>query len=175
MQSIANVLLQNFVVIAIIMVSGTEDVEERSLGDSSSSSSVSVEEQEESRVEESTLEGSEEYDDEQEASDEDSECEEAKGGPPCEFCGQVPCDVVTFWDDICVVCDGYKDNGLDNNQVRFQAYREYTRLKHGVLRKYDRRPLPMCVRSEIMDSWPDPNCNYVGFQAAIKYAAEDSS
>ncbi len=44
MQSIANVLLQNFVVIAIIMVSGTEDVEERSLGDSSSSSSVSVEE-----------------------------------------------------------------------------------------------------------------------------------
>jgi hypothetical protein len=120
------------------MVSGTEDVEERSLGDSSQSASVSVKEQEESHIEESMLEGSEEYNDEQEASmneasDEDSECEEAKGGPPCEFCGQVPCDVDTFWDDICEVCDGYKGNGLDNNQVRFHAYREYTRLMHGVL------------------------------------------
>jgi hypothetical protein len=162
------------------MVSGTEDVEERSLGDSSQSASVSVKEQEESHIEESMLEGSEEYNDEQEASmneasDEDSECEEAKGGPPCEFCGQVPCDVDTFWDDICEVCDGYKGNGLDNNQVRFHAYREYTRLMHGVLWRYDRRPLPMCVRSEIMVSWPDPNCNYVGFWAAMKYAAEDSS
>ncbi len=110
-----------------------------------------------------------------ESSDKDSVSEVAKDGPPCEFCGQVPCDVDTFWDDICVVCDGYKDNGLDNNQVRFHTYREYTRLKHGVLRRYDRRPLPMCVHSEIMDSWPDPNRNYVGFQAAIKYAAEDSS
>jgi len=58
---------------------------------------------------------------------------ESKDAPPCEFCGQVPCDVITFWDDICEICDDLKDSGLANNQVRFQAYKEYTRLKHGVL------------------------------------------
>jgi hypothetical protein len=146
---------------AIIMASGTEDVEERSLGDSLQNSFGSVEEQEESCVEESTQEGSEQYTDEQEvsmneASDEDSECEGAKGGPPCEFCGQVPCDVDTFCTDNCEVCDAHNDNGLENNQVRFHAYRECTKLKH-----------------EILDSLPDPNCSYLGFQAAIKYAAED--
>jgi len=25
-----------------------------------------------------------------------------------------------------------------------------------------------------MDSWPDPDGNYVGFQCALKHAAEDS-
>jgi hypothetical protein len=63
---------------------------------------------------------------------------------------------------------------MENNQVRFHAYHEYTRLKHGVLRRHDRRPLPMCVQSEILDSWPDPNGSYFGFQAAIKHAADDS-
>jgi hypothetical protein len=99
---------------------------------------------------------------------------EAKDEPPCEFCGQVPCNVVNYWDNICEFCDDLKDNGMANNQVRFHAYREYTRLKHGVLRRHDHRPLPMCVRSEIQDSWPDPNGTYVGFQAAIKHAAKDS-
>jgi hypothetical protein len=97
-----------------------------------------------------------------------------KEEPPCDFCGQVPCDWVTFADDICDVCDQLKDSGMENNQVRFHAYREYTRLKHGVLHKHDCRPLPICVRSEIIDCWPDPNGNYVGFLAAIKHAAQDS-
>jgi len=52
---------------------------------------------------------------------------------------------------------------MANNQVRFHAYCEYTRLKHGALWRHDRRR----VRSEIQDSWPDPNGTYVGFQAAI--------
>ena len=43
---------------------------------------------------------------------------------------------------------------------------------HGVLRWFDRRPLPVCVRGETMDSWPDPNHQYVGFQQAISDAAE---
>jgi hypothetical protein len=54
----------------------------------------------------------------------------SKEEPPCDFCGQVPCDWVTFADDICDVCDQLKDSGMENNQVRFHAYREYTRLKH---------------------------------------------
>ncbi len=33
----------------------------------------------------------------------------------------------------------------------------------------------MCVRSEIIDAWPDPNGSYIGFHAAIKHAAEDSN
>ncbi len=97
-----------------------------------------------------------------------------KEEPPCDFCGQVPWDWVTFADDICEVCDQLKDSGMENNQVRFHAYCEYTRLKHGVLHKHDRRPLPICVWSEIIDSWPDPNGNYAGFLAAIKHAAQDS-
>jgi hypothetical protein len=141
----------------------------------------------ESVVSSSTINSVEEEDDqsmdadsvevEQGTPDSDGSIEASKEGKveiPCEFCGQVPCDVVIFWDNICEVCDDLKDNGMANNQVRFHAYREYTRLKHGVLRRHDRRPLPMCVRSEIQDSWPDPNGTYVGFQAAIKHAAEDS-
>ena len=54
-----------------------------------------------------------------------------------------------------------KESGLENKQVRFHAYRHYTRLRHGVLRKHDRRPLPVCVRTEIMENWPDPNRSYV--------------
>jgi len=32
----------------------------------------------------------------------------------------------------------------------------------------------MYVRSEIMDSWPDPDGKFIGFQCAIKHAAENS-
>jgi hypothetical protein len=103
----------------------------------------------------------------------DEEVAEVKDGPPCELCGQAPCDWQTYCEDICQVCDELKDSGVPNNQVRFQAYRECTRLRHGVLCKHDQRPLPFCVRKEIMDCWPDPNGAYVGFQAAIKHAAED--
>jgi hypothetical protein len=123
----------------------------------------------------SMAEDSDVVDDGSEASDGSVEVyEEAKDEVPCEFCGQVPCHVENSWDNICEICDYLKDNGMANNQVRFHAYREYTRLKHGVLRMHDRRPLPICVRSEILDSWPGPTGTYVGFQAAIKHAAEDS-
>jgi len=49
----------------------------------------------------------------------------------------------------------------------------YTQLKHGVLHHFDLRPLPICICSEILDSWPIPNHEYVGFQQAIKDAAEE--
>jgi hypothetical protein len=40
-----------------------------------------------------------------------------KDGPPCDFCGQVPCDWVRYAGDICEVCDELKDGGMANNQV----------------------------------------------------------
>jgi hypothetical protein len=59
-----------------------------------------------------------------------------------------------------------------NKEVRFHAYRLYTRLRHGVLREFDRRPLPICVRGEIMDNRPEPNRNCVGFHAALRDVAD---
>jgi hypothetical protein len=90
----------------------------------------------------------------------------------CDLCGQAPCDWDTFGEEIWEECNNMKEAGSDNKAVRFHAYKMYTRLRHGVLRRFDRRPLPVCVRGEIMDSWPDPNHQYVGFQQAISDAAE---
>ncbi len=39
--------------------------------------------------------------------------------------------------------------------------------------RYDWQPLPMCVHSEIMDNWHDPNHNYVGSQVAFKHASDE--
>jgi hypothetical protein len=82
---------------------------------------------------------------------------------PCTLCGQVPCDWDTFGEQIWEDCKELKGQGADNKQVRFHAYKQYNRLRHGVLHQFDHRPLPVCVRGEIMDSWPDPNHEYVGF------------
>jgi len=91
----------------------------------------------------------------------------------CVICGQTPCDWITFGDELCEECDSLKDQNIPNKSIRHHAYRTYIRLKLGVLRRYDRRPLPMCVYSEIIDCYPDPNGNYVGFQAALKDAVVD--
>jgi hypothetical protein len=92
---------------------------------------------------------------------------------PCSFCVQVPCDWEAFGDLIFDEGMELKESGLENNQVRYHAYCHYTRLKHGVLRRHDRRSSPACVRGEIMENWPDPNRKYVGFQAALKDAAKE--
>jgi hypothetical protein len=63
------------------------------------------------------------------------------------------------------------DQNQPNNQIHNHAYRLYTRLRFGVLCKHDRRPLPVCVHGEIMDSYPDPNRQYVGFRAALNNVA----
>jgi hypothetical protein len=72
----------------------------------------------------------------------------------------------------CTTIDHEAPLQVDNVEVCFHAYRLFTRLRHGVLRKFDRRPLPICVRGEIMDNWPDPNHTYVGFQAALREVAD---
>ena len=107
-------------------------------------------------------------------SEEDSGDEEEEEVVVCEMCGQTPCDWETFGEEIWEECQGLKQQGLDNNAIRYHAYRMYTRLRHGVLRRNDRRPLPVCVRGEIMDEWPDPNHEYVGFQAALRDATTES-
>jgi len=92
---------------------------------------------------------------------------------PCTYCGQYPCDWELFGEDICEECEELVEEKRTNKEVRFHAYRLYTRMRHGVLRKYDRRPLPVCVRGEIMDNWPDPNHVYVGFHAALNNVSDN--
>jgi len=107
-------------------------------------------------------------------SEEDSGDEEEEEVIVCEMCGQTPCDWETFGEEIWEECQGLKQQGLDNKAIRYHAYRMYTRMRHGVLRRFDRRPLPVCVRGEIVDKWPDPNHEYVGFQAALRDATTES-
>ena len=59
---------------------------------------------------------------------------------------------------------------MGNKAVRHHAYKMYTHMRHGVLHHFDRRPLPVCIRGEIMimDAWPEANHVYVGFQMAMK-------
>jgi hypothetical protein len=107
------------------------------------------------------------------ASDSEDTDEEEDDRPKdtCSFCGQVPCDWDTFGDEIFYEGMELKESGLENNQVCYHAYRHYTHLRHGVYRKHDHHPLPVCAQTEIMENWPDPNRNYVGFQAVLKEAA----
>jgi hypothetical protein len=70
-------------------------------------------------------------------------CIEWKKGP-CTYCGQIPCDWVAFETEICEECEELVEQNCTNKEVRFHAYHLYTRLRHGVLRKFDRRPSPMC-------------------------------
>ncbi len=65
-----------------------------------------------------------------------------------------------------------KDQGHDNKVVHYYVYKMYTRLRHGVLHHFDHRPLPVCILGQILDSWLDPNHEQVGFQLAMKDAAE---
>jgi hypothetical protein len=64
-------------------------------------------------------------------------------------------------------CEALEEEGRTSKEIRHHAYRLHTRLRYGVLHKFDLRPLPVCVRGKIMDNWPEPNHVYVGFQAAL--------
>jgi len=91
----------------------------------------------------------------------------------CDLCAQRPCDWVTFGEAICEECNVMADEKYPPNMIRFHAYKIYTRLRHGILCKFDRRPLPICVRGEIMDNWPEPDHVYVGFHSALQDVASD--
>jgi hypothetical protein len=90
----------------------------------------------------------------------------------CDLCGQAPCDWELFGEEIWEEGNSLKEQGIENKAIRHHAYKMYTRMRHGVLRRYDRRPLPVCVRGEIMDAWPEANHVYVGFQMAMKDTVE---
>jgi hypothetical protein len=110
--------------------------------------------------------------------EDDSELEEEpqseKEVVTCEMCGKGPCYWETFGEEIWEECQGLKDQGLDNKAVWYHVYMLYTQMRHGVLHCFDHRPLPVCVRGEIMDAFPDPNHTYVGFQATLRDAATDT-
>lgn len=74
-----------------------------------------------------------------------------------------------IWDE----CNVLKEQGSENKAVRLHGKKMYTWLKHGVLHCFEHRPLPVCIHGEIMDSWSDPNHEYVCFQQALKDAAEE--
>jgi hypothetical protein len=127
------------------MVAGCDDESSSICGDEDSTAYMSSVDEQSGCDKSGSLSGISEggaVDSVAESSNSIDEAVPSKEEPPCDFCGQVPCDWVIFADD---VCDQLKDSGMENNQVRFHAYREYTRLKHGVLHKHDRRPLPIHV------------------------------
>jgi hypothetical protein len=65
------------------------------------------------------------------------------------------------------------DEKFPPKMMQFHAYKLYTRLRHGVLHKFDCRPLPIFVRGQIMDNWPEPDHVYVGFHSALQDVASD--
>ncbi len=81
---------------------------------------------------------------------------------PCVYCQQVPCDWETFGTEICEDCEALEEKGRTTKEIRHHAYRLYTRLRYGVLHKFDCRPLPVYVRGEIMDNGPEPNHRFSG-------------
>jgi len=132
-----------------------------------------VEEEEDVEAEEAEEEVEKYEDDKEEEEDEDEENEAMAVCPRCDFCGQQPCDWEMFGDQIAEECDEMVENGIPKNEIHFHAYKLYTRLKHGVLRRCDCCKLPVCVQGEIIDSYPDPNHKYVGFQLALEDVEED--
>jgi len=92
----------------------------------------------------------------------------------CNLCSQLPCDWDVFGEEIWKECNIMKEEGSDNKVVHYHAYKMYTCLRYGVLYCFDYRPLPVCICGEILDSWPDPNHEYVGFKQAMRDAAEDT-
>jgi len=71
---------------------------------------------------------------------------------PCDLCGQTPCDWDVFGEEIWEKCNQMKEGGSENKAMHYHAYKIYTRLRYGVLRRFDCRPLPVYVRGEILDS-----------------------
>jgi len=52
---------------------------------------------------------------------------------PCPLCGQDPCDWISFGDEICEECDEMMNQKQPTKEIRFHAYKMYTRLRFGVL------------------------------------------
>jgi hypothetical protein len=120
---------------------------------------------------ESTSESSVSDEDDDSGEDGPSVAEMGLPPEPCKLCGQTPCDWISFGDQISEECDEMMEQNQPNKQIHYHAYQLYTWLRFGGLCKHDRRPLPVCVCGEIMDSYPDPNHQYVGFHAALNDVA----
>jgi hypothetical protein len=77
------------------------------------------------------------------------------------------CKWIEYGQQITQTGDQLTSDGITPGQVRFQLYRLFTRLDHGVLTAGDRRELPACVEDSIKEHWPNnaDAGNYVGFRA----------
>ncbi len=90
----------------------------------------------------------------------------------CDLCSQAPCDWEVFVKEIWEECNSMKEQRSDDKAARCHTYKMYTYMRHGVLCCFDQPPLPACVHGEIMDSWPDPDHVYVGFQLYVRDAVD---
>lgn len=63
---------------------------------------------------------------------------------PCTLCGQVPCHWESFGEEIWEHCESQK------GKVQTISYKLYTCLRDDVLCRFDRQPLPVCIRGDII-------------------------
>ena len=87
----------------------------------------------------------------------DTICSLCKNGD-CERIGYADC-LLNFYALVLT------DENLTNAERRFQCYKHWTRVHHGVLGKGNRIPIPKCVKSEIETWFPrDNGDDGVGFK-----------
>lgn len=105
---------------------------------------------------------------------EDLEEEEGEDETPvCLICGETPCSLVEYADELeevtkyvkYVVPDGLEEK--TNTHRRYEAYRKFTELQYGPLGKGNRIPLPNCIQSYIRSLWPNDGKEdeYTGYKS----------
>jgi hypothetical protein len=82
----------------------------------------------------------------------------------CEHCNEDPCLYDKYEEEFDKFSDSLIGNGESNAQKRFASYRFMVRMIHGVLRKGERRKLPLCITREIHDNFPDEEGKYKGYE-----------
>ncbi len=92
---------------------------------------------------------------------------------PCVLIRQVPCNWISFHDEICEECEELMKQQQSNREIHFHAYQLYNPLRFGVIHKFNHRHLPVCVHSEITGSYPDPSHQHFGFLASMNDATLD--
>ena len=82
----------------------------------------------------------------------------------CPFCFRSPCIVDQEHENVVELCEPLEEAGLQPREIRYQLYRHFIDALYGRLGKRNRKELPKCVVSEIHDSYPQCDHNYVGFR-----------
>ena len=87
--------------------------------------------------------------------------------PRCEFCDGTQCERMGQKEDLDeMICDLRVEEDLDNKSKRFSMYRQWTRFRHGILGRGERREIDECVRMLIATTFPPPpGTELTGFRA----------